>query len=265
MSKQKIEQLRDCLIELIETARVPSGEIIFLHARVKGFRQAFELDYTSITETIIGGLYDVLSPITIITPTYTNASFRYTGIYHRLFSRSEVGRFSEEVRKNFATYRTPDPIYSVADTSSYLENLKGIDYSLTYGEGSMFDYLNTQNYVILNIGLEELFSTQIHAAERNARVPYRYNRVVSGVVYFTEDRWDYLDYQTYILESSRIGVTYPEWDRAYIEQSLLDRQVLYKTENAIARLLWARSQNLTDTLTDILQQNPNFLLIGNRE
>ena len=261
--KRERRGLRVRLVNLIGSADVPRDRMAFLHVRLRGLRDEFGLDYAELTDLILETLWEQLSPRTILVPTYTNASFRYTGVYHRAFSRSEVGRFSEEVRNRHCRFRTPDPIYSIADTSTYLERLDGIDYTTTYGAGSLFGRLNEQDYVILNLGLEHLVSTQLHAAELAAAVPYRFVQTVSGVVYFDEQRWSPITYSTYLLRSTRIGSTSPDWDRPRVEAALRGEGVFRVAVENGTRLCWTTSQQLTDRVTALLRQDPLFLLARN--
>ncbi|HEX3424695.1 MAG TPA: AAC(3) family N-acetyltransferase [Acidimicrobiales bacterium] len=253
-------RLRDLIRSLLARAATPCGSIVFLHVRLRGLRDLFQLDYHLLTECILKTVDEQLAPKTILVPTYTNASFRYTGIFHTTFSRSEVGRFSEEVRTRFCGFRTPDPIYSIADTGSFLAALTGIDYRRTYGPGSLFDELNSGGYIVVNLGLDYLVATQLHAAERLAHVPYRFERDVTGIVYFNEHEWQNVTYHTYLLDSSGIGVTYPAWDRPRIEALLLEHQVLHLSSCGPTRLAWFESTELTDFMTPLLIREPSLLL-----
>ncbi|MDH4471514.1 MAG: AAC(3) family N-acetyltransferase [Fluviicola sp.] len=254
-------KLREHLEYLLHDTDIPKHKIIFLHAGIRSLKVKFDIDYATITRVILELLNKELSPLTILVPTYTNASFRYTGIYHSTFSRSEVGRFSEEVRLSHTVYRTPDPIYSLADTSDYLQNIiTDIDFTTTYGDGSLFDYLNEKDYVIINLGLEEFYCTQIHAAEYKAKVPYRYVRSAFGVVYYDPLKYQKLEYKSFLLNSTSIGVTYPVWDRHFIEESLISFGVLQRRIENGTRLLWCTSQHLTSKLTETLIAKPDFLL-----
>jgi hypothetical protein len=108
-----------------------------------------------------------------------------------------------------------------------------------------------------------LVATQLHAAERLAQVPYRFERDVTGVVYLNEREWHEITYHTYLLESSSIGVTYPAWDRPRIEALLLGNEVFHLSSHGPTRLAWLESRQLTNFMTPLLLREPLLLLEDN--
>ncbi|MDH3998895.1 MAG: hypothetical protein OET90_08645, partial [Desulfuromonadales bacterium] len=97
---------------LFQQAELPAGRILFVHARLKNLKRSTGHDYGRLTALVLEQLQKT-QPKAILVPAYTIYSFMMTGVFHRQFSKSEVGRFSEEVRHSSKPHRTPDPMYSV--------------------------------------------------------------------------------------------------------------------------------------------------------
>jgi aminoglycoside N3'-acetyltransferase len=105
--------------KLCNPLKIPKQRILFLHVRLRNIHRVTGQSYLNLTQDFLKQLW-LFEPKTILIPSYT-FSFMRSGLFHRLFSKSEVGRFSEEVRQHFAQYRTPDPMFSVLDTTNYLK------------------------------------------------------------------------------------------------------------------------------------------------
>ena len=166
---------------------LPKRKVVVVHARIKSIAQQLEgrCSYPEITGNIIHYLEEVASPPTIMIPTYTY-SYTKSRVFHRLFSRSEVGRFSEEARLH-GYHRTPDPIFSFLDTNQYFN--EKVNFNIAFGKGSIFDFLHREDAIILNIGLGDFIATQRHYIERYYNVPYRFDKLFSGVVYLNDKEY----------------------------------------------------------------------------
>jgi len=141
--------------DLLNGLDIPSNKILFPHVRLKRIKQKdniLNLEYEALTRLLLDSFTDVFQPKTILVPTFTY-SFTNNGVYHRNFSKSEVGRFSEEVRRKFATYRTPDPVFNVVDTTDHLAELDGLDYTTAFGSNTLYEYLDDQDAVIINFDI----------------------------------------------------------------------------------------------------------------
>lgn len=199
ISKKKIvKEIAKVFRELM----LPNNRIIVIHARIKSIRQEFgsKYSYSEITESIINYLNKTFEPKTLLIPCYTY-SYTKSGIYHKLFSKSEVGRFSEEARL-LGYYRTPDPIFSFLDVNNYL-NESNINYNIAFGKGSIFEYMHQQDAVILNIGLDNFIATQRHYVEYHFDVDCRFNKYFSGIVYFNENKYNEVNYKYYVRDLAR--------------------------------------------------------------
>jgi aminoglycoside N3'-acetyltransferase len=236
-------------------ANFPKNKIMFLHARLKPLKECTGLDYKELTKHIIEILEKLYKPKTILIPSFTY-SFTKSGVYHKYFSKSEVGRFSEEARK-IVPYRTPDPIFNVLDTNDYLPTLGSkLDYSTAFGKNSLFDYLHDEDCLIVNLGIDKLISTQLHYIESQNQVSYRYDKLFYGVIYHTETRWENIDYQYYVRDLKKN----PQWDREKIKDYLLENNALYRLENNNIELNWITAQTKSKFISQALKNDESFLL-----
>lgn len=246
---------------LLSGLAIPKNRVIFLHVALKDLQQLTQKSYHDLSREILASLYKLYTPKTILVPTYTFRSFILSGVFHRTFSRSEVGRFSEEVRLHHAQYRTPDAMWSVADTGDYLTYL-GLDYSRNdFLEGSLFYHLNTEDYIIMNIGLTGAFATQIHCVERACDVDYRQMQIFGGVFYDDESHWKSIKYETYMRRFNEEVEYYPPYDNVKREKYLLMKEVLrYKPLSETLKISWINAQTLTETLTTAVELDEHFLV-----
>jgi hypothetical protein len=240
---------------------IPKNRIIFLHVALKELKLVTHKSHEELTREILSSLSRLYSPKTIIVPTYTFRSFILSGVFHRTFSRSEVGRFSEEVRLHHTQYRTPDAMWSVADTGDYLRHLN-LDYSRNdFLAGSLFDVLNAEDYIIINIGLRGSFATQIHCVEHACEVDYRFMQSFYGVFYDDAAHWKHISYETYMRRFNTEVEYYPSYNNIKRENYLLMQEVLQcKALSETLKISWISSQTLTETLTTAVELDKSFLV-----
>ncbi|MBF0101999.1 MAG: AAC(3) family N-acetyltransferase [Desulfobacterales bacterium] len=244
---------------LFSTLKIPKKRILFLHVRLRSIQKIAHLDYPVITKEILRLLQYYYEPEAILVPAYT-FSFMHSGMFHRIFSKSEVGRFSEEIRTLIpAHYRTPDPMYSVLDVLNFLKD-KPIDYTTTFGEKSLFEYLLEKNNVILNVDMEGVWSTHFHQPEQATNVPYRFNRTFSGVVYTDETHFEKIDYHAFVRNMDSNGVSYPSYYRTRTKQFLIETHIMHVIQAATVDITWMESQNFVEAIQKKLFTDPLFLI-----
>jgi aminoglycoside N3'-acetyltransferase len=255
-----VERSAVILDELFSRASLPAGRIFFLHARLRHIHQQMpEWSYPDLAQAVIARLR-AFEPRAILVPAYTIYSFMHGGVFHRQFSRCETGRFSEEIRGAQHGWRSPDPMYSVLDSSDYLAGLKDIDYTRTFGENSLFEHLYQENEIILNLDLPGVWSTHFHQAEIAAQVPYRFHRQLDGVIYHDPGRWERVRYQAYLRATHADGGSYPGYNRENTRRYLLEQGVLHSLRHAQVELAWCEAQPFVAAVTRALARDPLFLV-----
>lgn len=248
----------DSLIqEAIAALQIPENCILVLHVRLKKIHELTGLSYDKCAELLINE-FQRYKPKTILVPTFTY-SFTKSGLFHRLFSKSETGRFSEEVRQYFPRHRTRDPLFSVADTSGYLqEKTDSIDFTTAFGRGCLWEYLHEQDAVIVNVGIESMVSTQVHYIEKVYQVPYRKDIHVSGVVYTDNVSFQTVDYTFFArdLKENRL-LNWPK-----IESCLIETKVLLQREILGLKISWVSCGAMMSSLSGCIAGDPYFLVSG---
>jgi aminoglycoside N3'-acetyltransferase len=245
----------DYIAGLLERCRIPSGKILFLHVKLKAIQAITGASYDQTALELVNCLKQLFNPQAVLIPTFTY-TYTTSRIYHRLFSRSEVGRFSEEIRQQHIADRTPDPIFNVIDISSELLSSITIDYKTAFGENSLYEYLDKQDCICFNIGLKELVSTQLHYVERLNNVGYRYDKVFPGIVYHDEKNWEHIDY-TYYVRNLELN---PTWNRQKIEKYLSSQGALSMSEKDNVKITWISAQSLRKAISLELAGDENFLI-----
>jgi len=243
------------VIDLLKHANLPENKIIILHAKLKDFKEITGASYADLSKAILNTLDSLFSPVTILVPSFTY-TFTKSGIYHKQFSKSEVGRFSEEVRC-FAPYRTPDPIFNLLDTKNYLPSKAGdIDYRTAFDRNSLFEFLDREDSIIVNLGLDHLVSTQLHYIERCNRVSYRYDKFFTGVIYYDEVNWEHINYKYYVRNLEKD----PKWNRNKIKEFLIQSGALHCVSKNNIELSWITAQSKNRLISKELRKDEMFLI-----
>lgn len=152
-------------------------ETVFVHAGLSDVNSAFDGDpYELLMAKLTESFENILAP------GYT-PSFRTTGLYHKLYSKPEVGMFSRLFLED-ADYRTDDPIHSILVRGDY--RFDECNHRQSFGAESCWAKLDDDDVLWMNIGTDTLVCTLLHHLEHRYDVPY--NTVVEndGVIYYDE-------------------------------------------------------------------------------
>ncbi len=244
------------LIEHFSSLQIPENRIIVIHARLKNIKNNLDLSYESSARLILEWFYNFYRPKTVLVPSFTY-SFTRSGIFHRVFSRSEVGRFSEEIRKLYGQHRTLDPIFSFVDTNKYLDQYN-LNYCTAFDEGGIFDFLDKEDCIIVNIDLDQITQTQIHYIEKINRVDYRYDKLFEGVVYSDQHHWKSIKYR-YFVRDLKLN---PRMDYKKRERYLIERGALNVFSRNGLVISWISARKLNEVISQALASDPYFLIIN---
>jgi aminoglycoside 3-N-acetyltransferase len=245
----------ELISKIFDNLYLPKNKIIVLHAKIKPIYR--ELDgnysYSDISKHIIKYLNKYYDPISLLIPSYTY-SFTKSGIYHKLYSKSETGRFSEEVRK-MGHFRTPDPIFSFIDTNGYFSKTK-VNHKIAFGKGSIFEHLHNMDAVILNIGLDKFIATQRHYAEFKFDVDYRFDKYFPGTIYYNEKDYEDINYEYYVRD-----LDIPtDGNLLKITTELIQENVLNVHEERNLKLFWLTCQPYMDFFEPRMKQDLNYMI-----
>lgn len=242
--------------ELFNHIYIPKNKLIVFHARIKSIKECDDfkdIQYKIMTKKLIDVINKNYDPISILIPSYTY-SFTHSGIFHRLFSKVETGRFSEEARL-MGYYRTPNPIFSFIDTSGYFVNTQ-VNHNVAFGKGSIFEYFHKNDAVILNIGLDRFIASQRHYAEYYFDVDYRFDKNFKGIVYYDEKKYKSVNYKFYVRYLDRPT----NGNLVKITKDLIEEKVLnsFKYKNIIIN--WLTCKPYLDFLKQKMKKDMNYMI-----
>lgn len=249
----KPSSYRERIRGLFQNLGIPRDEILFLHVRLKDLRR--DEPYGEASKILAEELVEAAWPKTILVPTFTY-SFTKNGVYDRVNTGCEVGRFGEEVRQ-MARYekRTLNPVFNVVDTMGYVATDR-LDESTAFGPDSLIDVLARQNYVIVNINLPSLISTHLHYVEYSQGVDYRFDRQFRGRVSVDGQTFEDVEY-TYFVRDLDMDT---KWRREKIKAHLIDRGRLVSAEYDGVEANWIYSHDVDEVIGAKLEEEPRFLI-----
>lgn len=160
---------------------VQPGDVVFSHSNVGYFGLPEEgRGSDAVCATILGAIQDVLGDDgTLVVPTFSY-SFCKGEQFDPNETPSTCGAFTEYVRRQPAAIRSLDPIFSVAALGARAAELVADVSADCFGAGTFWARFLTANGVICNLNFDA-GSTFIHHVERCLRVPYRFDKLFTGI------------------------------------------------------------------------------------
>ena len=238
---------------MINSNFLPSGQHIFVHAKIKNFSKNFP-SYRDASLKLLDFLLKT-KPKSIVIPTFTY-SFTKTKLFSQKDSVSEVGRFSEEIRKstNFSN-RTLDPIFSILDLLNYGFNKNEI-IKESFGVNSVFSDFEKLNGIVINFDLDQIVSSQIHYFEKKFRIKYRSNKKFTGEILFNKKEKFKVEYTFFCrnLEKNYF------WNRKKVKNDLIDSKILKENVLDDYKIDWFYTQELGNFLNKKIKENEKYLL-----
>ncbi len=244
------------LKELFAVAEIPQAAHLLIHARLRGICAKNGGDYTFATTELLECL-QCCRPQLLLIPAYTIYSFLLGRVYHHDLTHSEVGRFSEELRCRGYS-RTDDPMYSLLDIGDDLPS--GLDYTTTFGRGSVCGYLHRSDTVIVNVDMPGFYATPVHQIELEHQVPYRVAESIAGFCLYGDGRCEQVNYHAYLRRVATSGAAYPPYNQQRRRSFLLQQGVIHSVEQHGIRLEWARLNELAVAIDSALSDDKLFLV-----
>ena len=235
---------------------IPKNEHVMVHARLVNLlnRSPKLMDYKNASIYLLDAVRK-LDPKSIVVPVFTysftnNLSFSINN------SKTEVGRFSEEVRLQCSPkLRTLDPIFSVIDVENFGWTSSEWNKE-AFGHQSIWQSWDECNGIIINIDLPEIVSTQIHYIEKISQVPYRLNKTFIGNVSDLYDNTSKLQYNYFVRDLSHKF----HWNRVKIISVLEDNNVVFNSTWHNIPIRWFRAKDIRKVLQPIMMSDPYHLL-----
>jgi len=232
------------------------GRHIILHVKIKPLLTKSQSDYATTSLELIK-LFSKSKPKSIIIPTFTY-SFTKSLDFNLQQSPSETGRFSEEIRLSLhGENRTKDPIFSVVDYLGYGFHLNNWNIN-AFDKNSIWNHLEEENALIINIGLDEIVSTHLHFLEQKLSVPYRKSITFNGNIHNGEIS-ESISYK-YFARDLTIN---PKWDRKKLLSELKKEKIVNEVTWNSTNLRWFNTQDVSNNLSPKIQHKPEYLLKSN--
>ncbi|WP_232702843.1 AAC(3) family N-acetyltransferase [Halobacterium wangiae] len=219
--------------------------MVFVHVGLSDVNAAFgQRGYERLYEELTAQFDSVLVPG--FTP-----SFRDSGVYHKQYSRPQVGTFPVLFMDD-ADYRTDDALHSIQVAGSY--RFDDCDHHDTFGADGCYAKLDRDNVLIANIGTNRLVSTQFHYISMQADSPYHAAETHSGVLY--------RDGETHepVVQRGDTFTSIYNWNRWKMERDLADRGVVNDRETNGLRLSFMRARDVRDALEPAVERDPYYMV-----
>lgn len=197
-------------------------------------------------------LYNILTEqfTSVLVPGFT-PSFRDSGIYHKRYSRPEVGMFPRLFQAD-AEYRTNDAIHSIQVVGPY--RFPDADHYDTFGPQGCYARMDADNVLIANIGTNRLVSTQFHYISMQANPPYHKPERHAGVIYLDDEVHEEITQRN----DAFMG-TY-SWSRWKMERYLEAHGVLERRDLNGLKLSLFRAGDARRTLDPKMAEDPYYMV-----
>jgi aminoglycoside N3'-acetyltransferase len=222
---------------------------VFVHAGLSDVNAAFDGNpYTFLYDKLTHHFENVLVPG--FTP-----SFRTCGVYHKQFSTPEYGMFAKLFHED-ADYRTDDAIHSILVDGKY--RFDGCDHHDSFGSDGCWSQLEDDNVLYLDIGTDDLLTTQLHYLELALELPYTTKPQHDGIIYYDERMYDTVSQLNYGYEYDFWLDTYPNWPK--IRRFLQNVDALDDHSRNGLTLYSFRAQEIREALEPKLEADPYYLV-----
>lgn len=173
------------IVRALRATGVRPGELVNVHSRLYSIGVVDGMPTDQIPALYLRAFREVLGASgTLVVPTYTTSFGRYGTPFLLETSPSEMGVFSEHVRRTAGALRTLHPIQSLAALGAHAEALTDNHPRWNVGYDTIWDRMLQRGGKIVTIGLPPWFALSLmHQAELLACVPYLYHKILRGDIY----------------------------------------------------------------------------------
>ncbi len=243
--------------QLFEKANLPCGRAILVHARLRGLRGKTGNEYQALANNLLHCLL-ACRPSLLLIPAFTIYGFMAMRIFHVEHAQSEVGRFSEEMRRR-GYPRTPDPMFSMLDV---LDALPGdLNYQQTFGPKTLFEHLKLLKGIVINVDMPGFYATPVHDIERQHDVPYRFDMAFDGHIQKRDEPWAKVTYQTYVRRVNLYGTgSFPPYNYKRRDDYLRQQGVISESMTPTGHLAWAELSSFCSAISRVLKKDKLFLV-----
>jgi len=172
------------LVEALRRLGLRRGDLLNIHSRLFTLGSIRGVPVKEIPAAVLKAFQEVIGPEgTVVVPTYTTAFGRFGAPFVLEESPSEMGVFSEHVRKSPGSARTLHPIQSLAALGGRAAKLAADHPRWNVGHDTIWDRMLKGGGKMVSVGIPVSRSISfMHQVEHLACVPYQYPKILRGEV-----------------------------------------------------------------------------------
>ncbi len=251
-----------CMSNSLREIGLSRGDVVLVHSSlskigsIEGILKDDREGFASAVYNAFAEVLKVPEEGTLVVPTFTHEYARNNKPFIYEESPSEVGLFTEYIRKREDVHRSLHPINSFCGIGKHKDEIcKDVSISC-YGYNSVFERLERLGAKMVFLGCSLRHMTLIHHVEQIVGVPYVYMKA-----YFTPVYKDGNAVELPFLCCVRYlnGLVEPN-DFAQFEELLTKRNKVRKTMIGSAKTMLVSMKDATTEACLILQKDPCFFL-----
>ncbi|MDO9545170.1 MAG: DUF4910 domain-containing protein [Pelolinea sp.] len=253
---QSRQEAKKQVIQALNQAGIKAGDTVLVHSdSTLAMRLSISASWSDACSFLQECFEETLGENgTLVVPTF-NYNFCKGKPYIHEKTPSQVGIFSDHVRKDKRAVRSFHPIYSFAAIGPQADELLKDVGKSSFGINSVFERLLAVDAKMVFFNVSMAFCTFVHHIEQQLNVEYRYLKYFSGQVSKEDQIWtDTFDFFVRYFDRD-VTVSLDRF------QDLLQKKgVLKEVDLGGGKIL---AVNCIDTYTEglrILDQEPNFLI-----
>ena len=190
----------------------------------------------------------------LIVPTFSYSFFK-SEKYINNITKSEMGIFSEWIRKQKNSKRSNDPNFSISCIGPKKNYFTETIENNTYSDDNFFGKFHRANGKVLNFNFPG--STIIHYYENKLKIKYRYNKKFYGISGTKKTEW--LVFSKKISDRNTYHNPFP------ITNYIKKKKIAKYTNLGKGEILCINSLSFYNTIKKVLTKNPYFLTLKYKE
>jgi aminoglycoside 3-N-acetyltransferase len=186
------------VVQVLQAVGVQPGDRLLVHSAVQFLGKPKNEPTSPAVWMYLAAIQDVLGGDgTLAVPAFNFSFARGEPFDSRSTPSAGMGAFSEFVRQQPGSMRTPHPMQSLAVLGPLAADLAGRDTPSAFDPGSAFERLLDLGFKLLLLGADVNAVSLVHYSEQRAAVPYRYWKRFTGRVRQGDD-WQERTYSMYV-------------------------------------------------------------------
>jgi len=253
---QHQQEAKKQVVDALNQIGIKAGDTVLVHSdSTLAMRLSKSASYSEASSFLQECFEETLGENgTLLVPTF-NYNFCKGKPYNHEKSPSQVGIFSDHIRKDERTVRSFHPIYSFAAIGPQADELLSDVGKSSFGKNSVFERLLASDAKMVFFNISMAFCTFVHHIEQQQNVEYRFLKYFSGQVSKEGKTWtDTFDFFVRYLDRD-VMVSLDRFQNLLQEKGLLKEAAL-----GSGKILAISCVDTYNEGLKILDQEPNFLI-----